>query len=57
MMHFFVEVTSFGCRNNLGSHFYTLEFAPDNKPKIAYATSFGVSQIPNSQKRGYRKNI
>ena len=21
--------------NNLGSHFYTLEFAPDNKPKIA----------------------
>lgn len=37
--------------SNLGSHFYTLEFAPDNKPKIAYATSFGVSQIPWYQKR------
>ncbi len=36
---------------NLGSHFYTLEFAPDNKPKIAYATSFGVSKIPNYQRR------
>ena len=32
--------------SNLGSHFYTLEYAPDDKPKIAYATSFGVSQIP-----------
>ena len=42
--------------NNLGSHFYTLEFAPDNKPKIAYATSFGVSRIPNNQKR-LLKNI
>lgn len=37
--------------NNLGSHFYTLEFAPDDKPKIAYATSFGVSQIPERQKK------
>lgn len=36
---------------NLGSHFYTLEYAPDDKPKIAYATSFGVSQIPWYQKR------
>lgn len=36
---------------NLGSHFYTLEFAPDNKAKIAYATSFGVSQIPWYQKK------
>lgn len=36
--------------NNLGSHFYTLEFAPENKRKIAYATSFGVSQIPISKK-------
>lgn len=32
--------------NNLGSHFFTLEFAPNDKPKIAYATSFGVSEIP-----------
>ncbi len=36
---------------NLGSHFYTLEFAPANKPKIAYATSFGVRQIPWYQKK------
>lgn len=37
--------------HNLGSHFYTLEFAPDDKPKIAYATSFGVSEIPRYQRR------
>ena len=43
--------------NNLGSHFYTLEFAPDNKPKIAYATSFGVSQIPNKQKKATAKYL
>lgn len=40
---------------NLGSHFYTLEFAPDNKPKIAYATSFGVSEIPSRYKSGFTK--
>ena len=43
--------------NNLGSHFYTLEFAADNKPKIAYATSFGVSSIPKLQQRGFRKYL
>lgn len=32
--------------SNLESHFYTLEYAPANKSKISYATSFGVSQIP-----------
>ena len=32
--------------NNLGSHFYTQEFVPDNINKVAYATSFGVSTIP-----------
>lgn len=36
---------------NLGSHFYTLEFVPDEKTKIAYATSFGVSRIPWFQKK------
>lgn len=41
--------------NNLGSHFYTLEFAPDNKPKIAYATSFGVSEIPSRYRTGFAK--
>lgn len=43
--------------NNLGSHFYTLEFAPNNKPKIAYATSFGVSQIPKQQKKATAKYL
>ncbi|MGN8804190.1 MULTISPECIES: polysaccharide pyruvyl transferase family protein [unclassified Blautia] len=43
--------------NNLGSHFYTLEFAPDNKPKIAYATSFGVSRIPGFQERNTAKYL
>lgn len=43
--------------NNLGSHFYTLEFAPDNKPKIAYATSFGVSQVPWFQKKRTKKYL
>lgn len=31
--------------------FYNLMFVPDNVPKIAYATSFGVSQIPESKKK------
>lgn len=43
--------------NNLGSHFYTLEFAPENKPKISFATSFGVSKIPNSQKKATAKYL
>lgn len=42
---------------NLGSHFYTLEFAPDNKPKIAYASSFGVSQIPCYQRKRTAKYL
>lgn len=43
--------------SNLGSHFYTLEFAPDDKAKIAYATSFGVSRIPWFQKRRTAKYL
>lgn len=43
--------------SNLESHFYTLEFAPENKPKIAYATSFGVSQIPWYQKKRTKKYL
>lgn len=31
--------------------FYNLMFVPDEVPKIAYATSFGVSQIPESKKK------
>lgn len=34
-----------------------MEFAPDNKPKIAYATSFGVSQIPDGQKKTTAKYL
>ena len=41
--------------HNLGSHFYTLEFANDDKKKVAYAPSFGVSEIPNNLKKGYKK--
>ncbi len=43
--------------SNLGSHFYTLEFAPEKKGKIAYATSFGVSRIPFYQKRRTAKYL
>lgn len=43
--------------SNLESHFYTLEYAPDNKPKIAYATSFGVSKIPWYQKKRTKKYL
>lgn len=31
--------------------FYNLLFVPDDIPKIAYATSFGVSQIPDNKKQ------
>ena len=42
---------------NLGSHFYTLEFVSEKKPKIAYATSFGVSNIPWFQKSRTKKYL
>lgn len=35
--------------------FYTLEFVPDNVKKIAYATSFGVSQIPSGRVTAAKK--
>ena len=34
---------------NLGNNYYTLNFVPDNIPKITYAPSFGVSKIPSYQ--------
>lgn len=43
--------------SNLGSHFYTLEFAKNDKRKIAYATSFGVKQIPWYQKRATKRYL
>lgn len=36
---------------NLGGDFYTMSFIPDDKIKITYAPSFGVSQIPQTQKK------
>ena len=36
--------------SGLASGFYTLEFVPEQKTKIAYATSFGVGRIPSWQK-------
>lgn len=35
--------------------FYNLMFVPDSIPKIAYATSFGVSEIPKNKKRIAKK--
>lgn len=35
---------------NMEMDYYTLNFVPDSIPKITYAPSFGVSDIPNYQK-------
>lgn len=37
--------------SNMGSRFYNLLFVPEQYPKVAYATSFGVGSIPWFQKR------
>lgn len=45
---------------NLEMDFYTLNFVPEAKMKIAYAPSFGVTTIPNKQKEktaAYLKRI
>lgn len=45
---------------NLGGDFYTMTFIPENKRKIAYAPSFGVSTIPDNQRKktqNYLKRI
>ena len=39
------------------SNFYNLLFVDDNIPKIAYAASFGISQIPIFQKEGTKKYL
>ncbi len=36
---------------NLEMDYYTLNFVPDNMPKITYAPSFGVSSIPTKQRK------
>ena len=40
--------------SNIAGDYYTLTFVPDNVNKIAYATSFGVSEIPKRQKEQTR---
>lgn len=41
--------------SNIESDYYTLSFVPDNVKKIAYATSFGVSKLPNRQAEAARR--
>jgi hypothetical protein len=36
--------------SNIEADYYTLNFVPDNIPKIALATSFGVAKMPSAQK-------
>lgn len=36
--------------SNIAADYYTLSFVPDRTKKIAYATSFGVSDVSQSQK-------
>ena len=36
---------------NLGGDYFTMTFIPDNKKKITYAPSFGVSVIPDYQRK------
>ena len=35
--------------SNISADYYTLNFVPDAVPKMALATSFGVSELPNRQ--------
>lgn len=37
--------------SNIAADYYTLNFVPDNIRKIAYATSFGVSSLPEDTKK------
>ena len=40
---------------NVVSDYYTLNWVPDSVNKIAYATSFGISQIPKKYEKLYSK--
>ncbi len=42
---------------NIGGDFFTMTFVPDNIKKIAYAPSFGVSSIPNYQRKDTAKYL
>lgn len=37
--------------SNIEADYYTLNFVPENVPKIAFATSFGISKLPDKQAR------
>ncbi len=39
---------------NIVADYYTLNFVPENVNKISFATSFGVSEIPEKYKEQYR---
>ena len=41
--------------SNIFADYYTLNFVPDNINKIAYATSFGISDIPRKYANMYSK--
>lgn len=43
------------CYTNLNPYF--LRFAPDNSVKFSYASSFGVSALPNSAQKQYTKGL
>ena len=38
---------------NVVADYYTLNWVPENVNKISYATSFGISQVPNKYKNTY----
>ena len=40
---------------NVVADYYTLNWVPDNVNKISYATSFGVSTVPDKYKNDYKK--
>lgn len=39
----------------VGDYSYLLEFAPDDKLKIAYSSSFGIKQLPDSERVPYAR--
>ena len=42
---------------NVGTDFFTLNFVPDHRLKLSYATSFGVDRIPASLTATYRRYL
>ena len=40
---------------NVVADYYTLNWVPEDKNKVSYSTSFGVSQIPDKYKKNYKK--